>query len=301
MDSQASDDRSPLTPAAPLTVASPIRVAVIGGGVMGGTIFGAIAALDAPPVGRLVVAERFAARREQLLGDTLANAGGETPAGRETCAVEDPAEAVVGADVVVLAVKPQDAPTTLAAVAAAWKPGALLVSVCAGLSTATLESMVPAGVRVVRGMPNTPARIGEGATAVCAGDSAGAEDIALVARLLAGTGVVVPVAEKQMDAVTGLSGSGPAYVFLVIEALVEAGVELGLTRDVAHDLAVQTVRGAAGMAQQPAAHPTLLREAVTSPGGTTAAGLAALERHGLRAALAAGVRAAAERSAGLGA
>ena len=293
MDSQAAADRSPLTPA------SPIRVAVIGGGVMGGTIFGAIAALDAPPVGRLVVAERFAARREQLLGDTLA--GGGTRADRETRAVEDPAEAVVGADVVVLAVKPQDAPSTLAAVAAAWQPGALLVSVCAGLSTATLESMVPAGVRVVRGMPNTPARIGEGATAVCAGDSARAEDIALVARLLAGTGVVVPVSEKQMDAVTGLSGSGPAYVFLVIEALVEAGVELGLTRDVAHDLAVQTVRGAAGMAQQPAAHPTLLREAVTSPGGTTAAGLAALERHGLRAALAAGVRAAAERSAGLGA
>lgn len=292
MDSQASADRSAFTPAAPLAVA------VIGGGVMGGTIFGAIAALEPSAVGRLVVAERFAQRREQLLGDTVA-AGTRTD--RETRAVEDPAEAVVGADAVVLAVKPQDAPATLAAVAAAWQPGALLVSVCAGLSTATLESMVPAGVRVVRGMPNTPARIGEGATAVCAGVSAGAEDMVLVARLLAGTGVVVPVAEKQMDAVTGLSGSGPAYVFLVIEALVEAGVELGLTRTVAHDLAVQTVRGAAGMAQQPAAHPTLLREAVTSPGGTTAAGLAALERHGLRAALAAGVRAAAERSAGLGA
>lgn len=285
MDSQ---DRIPPSPAAPLSVA------VIGGGVMGGTVFEAIAALDPALVSRLVVAERVAERRDQLVAGTTAVAG------REVGAVEDPALAVRGADVVVLAVKPQDASATLSAMHDAWRLGALLLSVAAGLSTAALEAMVPAGLRVVRAMPNTPARIGEGATAICAGAAAGPDDLDLVGQLLAGTGVVVPVAEKQMDAVTGLSGSGPAYVFLVIEALVEAGVELGLTRDVARRLAVQTVRGSAGMALQPDAHPTLLREAVTSPGGTTAAGLAALERAGLRAAIADGVRASADRSAALG-
>lgn len=269
-------------------------VAVVGGGVMGGTIFQAIAARSAVPVGAVVVAERVAERRAQLVAGTSA------PAGTSLAAVEDPMEAISGADVVVLAVKPQDAAATLAGPRDAWRPDALLVSVCAGLTTADLEAMVPAGVRVVRGMPNTPARIGEGATAICAGSSAGVDDLALVAALLAGTGAVVTVAEKQMDAVTGLSGSGPAYVYLVIEALVEAGVEAGLSRDVAGELAVQTVRGAAGMAQQPGAHPALLREAVTSPGGTTAAGLAALERNGLRAGIAAGVRAAVARSVELG-
>ncbi|SDB80232.1 pyrroline-5-carboxylate reductase [Raineyella antarctica] len=283
MDNQAPIRRSPLT------------VAVIGGGVMGGTIFGAIAALEDDLFGDVVVAERVAARREALLADNRAAVG------RGTRAVEDPAAAVAGADVVVLAVKPQDAPAALAALDGSWRDGALLVSVCAGLSTASLESMVPDAIRVVRGMPNTPARIGEGATAICPGSAAGPEDLDLVVALLAGTGLVVQVAEKHMDAVTGLSGSGPAYVLLAVEALVEAGVELGLTRDVANALAVQTVRGTAGLAQQPGSHPTLLREAVTSPGGTTAAGLAALEQRGLRSALAAGVRASAERSAALGA
>ena len=269
-------------------------IAVIGGGVMGGTIFQAIAELPEAPARIVVVAERVAERRAQLL------AGTSVPAGRTTAAVEDPTEAIAAADVVVLAVKPQDAEATLAGAREVWRPEALLVSVCAGLTTSDLETMVPAGVRVVRGMPNTPARIGEGATAICAGGSADPDDLALVAALLAGTGAVVTVAEKQMDAVTGLSGSGPAYVYLVIEALVEAGVEAGLSRDVASELAVQTVRGAAGMAQQPGAHPALLREAVTSPGGTTAAGLAALERSGLRPAVAAGVRAAVARSVELG-
>ncbi len=274
---------------------SALTVAVIGGGVMGGALFAAIATIDDPLVVRVVVAERHPDRRAELLAE------GFGVGGRDLRAVEDPAEAVRGADVVVLAVKPQDASAALEGVADAWQESALLVSVCAGLSTETLESMVPAGVRVVRGMPNTPARIGEGATAICAGRTAGPEDLTRVMWLLAGTGAVVQVPEKQMDAVTGLSGSGPAYVFLVLEALIEAGVEQGLGRAVARDLAVQTVRGAAGMAQQPGAHPALLREAVTSPGGTTAAGLSALEQHGVRAAMAAAVRASSARSAGLGA
>lgn len=276
---------------------SPLSVAVIGGGVMGGTLFRAIALLDDGTVGRAVVAERRATRREELLAAVRA----EAAEGIDLRAVEDPAEAARGADVVLLAVKPQDAPATLAAMAQVLGERTLLFSVCAGLATPALEALVPAGVRVVRGMPNTPARIGEGAIAICPGSAADPADLDLVAALLAGTGVVVRVAEKQMDAVTGLSGSGPAYVFLVIEALVEAGVELGLTRDVAHDLAVQTVRGSAGMAQEQGAHPALLREAVTSPGGTTAAGLAALEQHGVRAAIAAAVRASSARSAALGA
>jgi pyrroline-5-carboxylate reductase len=148
----------------------------------------------------------------------------------------------------------------------------------AGIPSATIEANLAAGCRVVRAMPNTPALIGAGATAVCAGRKASQEDLDLASTLFSLTGSAVIVEEKQMDAVTGLSGSGPGYVFTFIEALADAGVKNGLARDIAILLAAQTVAGAARMVLETGEHPALLREKVTSPGGTTIAGLHALEQ-----------------------
>jgi len=172
--------------------------------------------------------------------------------------------------------------------------------VAAGITTRAIEDAAGEGVRVVRAMPNTPALIGAGAAAVCAGSAAGDEDLAWAEDVLGAVGVVVRVPEKALDAVTGLSGSGPAYVFLVAEALIDAGVLAGLPRDVSTTLAVQTLVGSAQLLATSGDTPEVLRAAVTSPGGTTAAGLRELERHGVRSAILEAVAAAAERSRELG-
>ena len=263
------------------------RFAVVGAGVMGGTILGAAVRAGLTP-DRVIVAEHRDSTRDRLTA-TLG-----------VSAFADAAEAVVGADVVLLAIKPQHALETVRSLAGSVGPGTLVVSVVAGIGSATLEGLLPSGTPLVRMMPNTPARVGAGATAISAGSSATPDHLALVEALLSATGVVVTVEEKQLDAVTGLSGSGPAYVLLIIEALADAGVRLGLTRAVAQRLAVQTVGGTARLAAESGEHPAALREAVTSPGGTTAAGLAALEERAVRAAVAAAVVASAERSAALG-
>lgn len=284
------------------TTPTRIRVGVVGGGVMGETLLAAIlqalgedrgaSGADASGAGEragdVVVAEKRAVRREELA------------AAHPVTVVEDPAEAVAGAQVVVLAVKPQDIGATLDRIGDQVLSEALVVSVLAGVGTARLEAGLPSAARVVRVMPNLPARIGRGASAMCAGSTASTADLEQVRQLLAATGTLVAVDEAQMDTVTGLSGSGPAYAFLVIEALEAAGVELGLPRSTARELAVQTVAGAAEMVGETGSSPAALREDVTSPGGTTAAGVAALEERGVRAAVAAGVRAAAQRSQELG-
>jgi pyrroline-5-carboxylate reductase len=172
--------------------------------------------------------------------------------------------------------------------------------VAAGITTRAIEDAAGEGVRVVRAMPNTPALIGAGAAAVCAGSAAGDEDLAWAEDVLGAVGVVVRVPEKALDAVTGLSGSGPAYVFLVAEALAEAGVLNGLPRDTAETLAFQTLLGAARLLADSDDGPAALRAAVTSPGGTTAAGLHALESHGVRAAFLDAVTAATGRARELG-
>jgi pyrroline-5-carboxylate reductase len=195
----------------------------------------------------------------------------------------------------VLAVKPGDVPAAAAAVAEAGAQR--LLSVAAGVTTEALEAAAP-GLPVVRAMPNTPALIGAGAAAISPGSLAGEADLAWAEEILGAVGVVVRVPEKQLDAVTGLSGSGPAYVFLVAEALTEAGVLAGLPRDTAETLAFQTLLGSARLLEGNA--PAELRAAVTSPGGTTAAGLRELERHGVRAAFLDAVMAATERSRALG-
>lgn len=204
------------------------------------------------------------------------------------------------ADLLLLAVKPQVMPVVLADIRSAVRPQTLLVSVAAGVTLEQLAKPFKRGTRVVRVMPNTPCLIGKGASAYSLGDNATKEDGLLVESLLASVGEAYAVPEYQLDAVTGLSGSGPAYVYTVIEALADAGVRSGLPRPVAAQLAARTVAGAAEMVLSTGKHPAVLRDEVVSPGGTTAAGLAALERCGVRHALAEAVTAATERSRELG-
>lgn len=210
--------------------------------------------------------------------------------------VEDAAEAAGWGEVIILAVKPQHAAGVLDQLERAITPEKLVVSIMAGIPTAKIEEALAPGCRVIRTMPNTPALIGAGATAVCGGRKASSNDLDLARQIFALIGSAVNVDEKQMDAVTGLSGSGPAYVFTFIEALADAGVKNGLARDVAAQLAAQTVLGAARMVVETGEHPTLLKEKVTSPGGTTIAGLHALENGSFRGVVMNAVEAACLRS-----
>jgi len=212
---------------------------------------------------------------------------------------EENAEAAAWADVIVLAVKPQVLPSVLAEIAPQVKQQ-LLISIAAGVGTEQIASALAESTRIVRAMPNTPALVGQGATAIAAGSAARSEDMAEAEALFRSVGTVVRVAEGLMDAVTGLSGSGPAYVFIAIEALSDAGVRAGLPRDVATKLAAQTLLGAATLALESGEHPARLKDMVTSPGGTTIAGVAALEAAGYRHALIAAVEAAVARSKELG-
>lgn len=198
----------------------------------------------------------------------------------------------------IVAVKPADVPAVCRALAALG-PSRVL-SIAAGVTIAALETDLAPGSRVVRAMPNTPALIGIGAAAIAPGTQATDDDLTWAEELLGAVGSVVRVKEPLLDAVTGLSGSGPAYVFLVAEALIEAGVLAGLPRDVSHALSVQTLLGAATLLAEGSVGPEALRAAVTSPGGTTAAGLQVLEQRGLRAAFLDAVAAATERSRDLG-
>jgi pyrroline-5-carboxylate reductase len=202
-------------------------------------------------------------------------------------------------DVVVLSVKPQVFPTLLPAIAPHLAPSTLVISVAAGVSVHAIEAGLPHS-RVVRAMPNTPALVSAGATAVAPGSKATADDLALATRIFGSVGSVVQVDDSQMDAVTALSGSGPAYVFLLAEALAAAGAELGLPQDIAAVLAAQTIYGAGKLLNESHDAPAELRRKVTSPGGTTAAGLATLEARDFAGAIAACLRAACARGSELG-
>ena len=222
---------------------------------------------------------------------------------RETYGVHissDPAETAGKCSTLVLAVKPQIVSKVLGTFSPSVRPDHLIVSICAGTTLATLEGGLPAGCRVIRVMPNTPALIGSGAAALCKGAKATDDDLAAAREIFEAVGISVVVEEKVMDAVTGLSGSGPAYVFQFIEALSDGGVKMGLSRDVATKLAVQTVIGSARMVAEMGKHPAVLKEMVTSPGGTTIAGVHALEQGGLRGIVMDAVEAATLRSEELG-
>ncbi|MBX3262355.1 MAG: pyrroline-5-carboxylate reductase [Labilithrix sp.] len=212
----------------------------------------------------------------------------------------DNLELVRGADVVVLSVKPQVIDKVLAAIGAHVRPEQLVVSVAAGRTSRNVGARLPAGARVVRAMPNTPATVDAGATAVAPGTHATEEDLDVARELFAAVGRVVTLDESLLDAVTGLSGSGPAYVMLMIEALADGGVKVGLHRDTALLLAAQTVYGSAKLLLETGEHPGRLKDMVTSPGGTAIAGLHTLESGGLRRTLIDAVEAATTRAATLG-
>lgn len=235
------------------------------------------------PSDELIVAEVSKSRRQQL-----------ADAHPEVTIVEQ----VVPCAGAVLAVKPGD--VDAAARAAAEAGARRVLSVAAGVRTASIEAAAGQSVRVVRAMPNTPALIGAGAAAISPGSTADEEDVAWAEEILGAVGVVVRVPETALDAVTGLSGSGPAYVFLIAEAMVDGGVSAGLPRDVAETLAYQTLLGASRLLVDQGSTPAALRAAVTSPGGTTAAGVSVLERHRVRAAFLDAIAAATDRSRELG-
>ena len=212
--------------------------------------------------------------------------------------VGDNFEVAAAADVLFVATKPQQAATALAPLAGTVA-NKLVVSIAAGVTLATLAGWLK-GARLIRVMPNTPCLVGLSASAYALGPTATEDDARIVESLLTSVGIALRVDEKLLDAVTGLSGSGPAFVYVIIEALSDAGVRMGLPRDVATTLAAQTVRGAAAMVLETGDHPAVLKDRVASPGGTTIAGLAALEAAGLRGALVAAVEAATKRSVELG-
>ena len=211
------------------------------------------------------------------------------------------AEAAAAADTVLLVVKPQDMSELLAEIGPVIKPGVLVVSLAAGVATTSIEAQLPDGVAVVRVMPNTPAQVDEGMAAISPGAHSDQDHLDRVTEILSATGRVLAVPERYQDAVTAISGTGPAYLFFVVEAMIEAGVHLGLPRDVTTELVVQTMLGSAKLLRETGEHPTVLRERVTSPGGTTAAAIRQLEEHKVRAAFMIAMEAARNRSRDLAA
>ena len=259
-----------------------MTVAIIGAGVMGETLLSGLIR-GGHDLADLMVGEKRAERAVEL---------------REKYGVEVVAntEAAARADTVALVVKPQDMGEVLTEIAPHLRAGQVLISLAAGITTAYIEKHIPEGIAVVRVMPNTPALVDEGMAAISPGTHCDEEHLALTEQMLSVTGRVVRVPEKQQDAVTAISGSGPAYLFFVVEAMIEAGVHLGLPRSTATELVVQTVVGSAKLLRETGTHPTVLREQVTSPGGTTASALRELEIHKVRAAFLAAMEAARDRS-----
>ena len=266
-------------------------IAIIRAGVMGETFVAGLLRAGTP-AGEIVIAEKDPERMRQV-------------AQRFDVAAVDLATAAAQGDVVLLAVKPGDARVVLATVGPALRAGSVLVSIAAGVTTATLEAMVGEGVSCIRAMPNTPAVIGEGMTVMSLGARCSAEAAMAARDLLAVTGQVDQVEERLQDAVTAISGSGPAYVFAFMEALEAAAVELGLDPQVASTLVLQTFAGASLLARDSEHDPAELRRRVTSPGGTTQAALAVLTggddpRLTLTGLVSSAARAARDRSIELG-
>jgi len=264
------------------------RIGFIGAGQMATALAQGFVRAGLAAASDLVASDPSSDARERFAQAT----GGKTTA--------DNGEVMRAGEVLFLAVKPQQMGQVLAGLRGGVSQTPLVVSIAAGISLARLADGLGQEVRLVRVMPNTPCLVGRGASAYCLGARATTADGALVRQLLESVGTAYQVDERLMDAVTGLSGSGPAFVYVMIEALADGGVRAGLPRPVALDLAAQTVLGAAEMVRRSGEHPAVLKDRVASPGGTTIAGLQALESGGLRAALMAAVEAAARRSQELG-
>lgn len=263
------------------------KIGFIGAGNMGGALIAGL--LNA---GRVQPDQITAADPDKTAREALSARGVQM--------VIESAEAAAGQDVVILAVKPQVSAGVLAALEGVLSPQQLVISLMAGTATGSIQAQLPRQIPLIRAMPQTLVRLCAGATALCAGEAATAEHMALARELFDQVGSTVVVPEHLMDAVTGLSGSGPAYAYTVIEALADGGVQAGLPRAIAQALTAQTLLGAARMVLEGDAHPAVLRDQVTSPGGTTIAGLHELEAGAVRASLMRAVQAAAARSRELG-
>jgi pyrroline-5-carboxylate reductase len=264
------------------------KVAFIGAGNMAGALIQGLLAEKVYRPEQVMASDPRAQRLEEL----------HNTYGIQT--TQDNRQAASYGDLVILSTKPQVLVALLPEIASSIRRESLVLSIAAGIPLAVIESQLGKEARVIRAMPNTPALVGAGATGLAAGSRATAEDLGSAERVFASVGVTVTVPENLLDAVTGLSGSGPAYVFVVVETLADAGVEMGLSRPQALSLAVQTVLGSAKLMKQTGEHPARLKDQVTSPGGTTIAGLQALEAGGIRKALADAVRAATRRARELG-
>ncbi len=257
-------------------------VAVVGAGKIGEVLLSGLLRAGWPP-SRLIATARRPERAREL-------------AERYEIRVVDNETAIQDADVLAIAVKPQDAGSLLEELGAKVPADKLVISLCAGLPTSFFARRLPEGTPVIRVMTNTPALVDEAMTAISAGSHASAEHLAIAEELFRPLGRTIQVPESQQDAVTALSGSGPAYFYYLVEAMTDAGILLGLPRQVAHDLIVQTAVGSAIMLRDSCEHPVKLREAVTSPAGTTISAIRELENHGVRAAFLAALEAARDRA-----
>jgi pyrroline-5-carboxylate reductase len=257
-------------------------IAILGAGVMGETLLSGLLRAGRDP-DDVVITERRQDRAAEL-------------GKRYGVRVLENAEAAASADTVVLVVKPQDIAGLLAEIRDHVRRGALVVCIAAGITTAFVEDRLPAGVAIVRVMPNTPALVDQGMAAISPGTHCDDGHLDRAEALLSATGKVMQVPEHYQDAVTAISGSGPAYIFYVVEAMIEAGVLLGLPRATSTELVVQTLYGAATMLKETGEHPTVLREQVSSPAGTTMAALRQLDDHKVRAAFLTAMEAARDRS-----
>lgn len=265
-----------------------LKIGFLGAGKMATALAKGLVNAKLVKAGQLFAADPVPAARESFAAET----GAKTSATNLAVAQ--------AATVLILATKPDQVGAALAEISGTVTKNHLLISIAAGVTLAKLEAALPAGARVIRVMPNTPALVGAGASGFALGHNATAADGALAQKILAAVGVAVPVKESLLDAVTGLSGSGPAYVYQFIEALSDGGVAAGLPRAVATQLAAQTVLGAAKMVLETGQHPGALKDQVTSPGGTTIEGLHELEKGRLRGTVMSAVRVAAEKSKKLG-
>ncbi len=257
-------------------------IAVMGAGKIGEAVISGLLR-SGWPVDRLVATERWPERADELTE-------------RYGIRMLSNADAVAAAEVILISVKPQDAGILMAEIGPIMPADKLVVSLCAGLPISFFEKFLPTGTPVVRVMTNTPAVVEQAMTAISAGPHATGEHLAIAEEMFAPLGRTIRLPESQQDAVTALSGSGPAYFFFLVEAMTDAGILLGLPRQVAHDLIVQTAIGSAIMLRDSGEHPVKLREAVTSPAGTTISAIRELENHGVRAALLAALEAARDRA-----
>lgn len=275
-----------------LQTSTPLRersLGLLGAGNMAEALARGVISSGAIPSERIIASDVSAERRAYF----------KEKLGVET--TDDNTKVVAASDLIILCVKPQKVDEVLRGIAASIQINKhVIASICAGVPTARLEKPLPAGTRVVRVMPNTPMLVGLGASCLCAGKSARGEDLDMVEALFASGSITLRVDEKMMDAVTGLSGSGPAYLFYLVEAMVDAGLAEGFTREQATALAARTVLGAAKMLEETKLPPEELRRRVTSPNGTTQAAIERLDADGVKAKITAAVRRAAERSRELG-